>query len=116
VRLASEGDTVENLALTIAARSGCFCNPASGFQMRNGLIDPPAKNNEMFVKKFLSEVNRSQSEEDLRRLFRFFGEQQGMIRMSFGPATNIADSDALVSCINRDMLSNLEDVGARAKD
>jgi selenocysteine lyase/cysteine desulfurase len=40
---------IEDIMLVqgVAVCSGCFCNPASGFQMHNGLIDLPAETYEM---------------------------------------------------------------------
>jgi molybdenum cofactor sulfurtransferase len=98
----------------IAIRTGCFCNPGSGYQMLNGLIDLPGKNNETFVNSYLPKLKRFHSEEDPFGLSQFL-QKQGMVRVSFGPATNRTDIDTLVSCIEREILSNPDDVTVRVR-
>jgi molybdenum cofactor sulfurtransferase len=96
----------------IAVRTGCFCNPGSSLQILDPYLDKYGATTEGFVNHVLRNLR---SEERLHQVLER-NAYQGYVRVSFGLATNRADIEALLACIEQDILARPNELEMEAKD
>ena len=120
--LSSEGTLIlpsiverELIKKNISVRIGCFCNPSSKYQMLRDRIVFPGTTYENFVGNYLEHLKKSNlSDADKNKIFNYY-ESQGMLRVSLGIATNHKDLEALLSCLEENILKQPQALIAESK-